>query len=98
VGLLIFVFCAAVGGIRSSVASALGLAQLPDQPGAMMAARTAAIQAGYLLGGLVGGATLALSGYAALGIVLATGLILGVTLVMRIAEPLTMQEGKNARA
>jgi len=98
VGLLTFFLCAAVGGVRSSVASALGLAQLPDQPGAMMAARTAANQAGYLLGGLVGGATLALSGYAALGIVLATGLILGVTLVMRIADPLTTQEGKNARA
>jgi predicted MFS family arabinose efflux permease len=86
-----------VGGIRAAVASALGLAQLPGQPGAMMAARTAATQMGYLLGGLIGGATLALGGYAALGIVLATGLILCATLVVRVTDPLAMQEGKNAR-
>ena len=97
IGLLTFVLCAAAGGIRSAVASALGLAQLPGQPGTMMAARTAAIQMGYLLGGLIGGATLALSGYAALGIVLATGLILCATLVMRVTDPLTMEEGENAR-
>jgi predicted MFS family arabinose efflux permease len=97
IGLLTFFLCGAVGGIRSSVASALGLAQLPDQPGSMMAARTAAIQTGYLLGGLIGGATLALGGYTALGIVLATGLILCATLVMRVSDPLAMQEGHDAR-
>jgi predicted MFS family arabinose efflux permease len=62
-----------------------------------MAARTAAIQTGYLLGGLIGGATLALSGYAALGIVLATGLVLCAALVMRITDPLAGQKGKDAR-
>jgi predicted MFS family arabinose efflux permease len=97
IGLLTFFLSAAAGGIRSAVASTLGLAQLPDQPGTMMAARTAATQAGYLLGGLIGGATLALSGYAALGIVLAAGLILCATLVMRVTDPLSMQEGRNAR-
>jgi predicted MFS family arabinose efflux permease len=96
-GLLTFFLCGAAGGIRSAVASALGLAQLPDQPGTMMAARTAAIQTGYLLGGLIGGATLALSGYAALGIVLATGLVLCAALVMRITDPLAGQKGKDAR-
>ena len=96
IGLLTFLLSGAVGGIRSSVASALGLAQLPGQPGAMMAARTAAIQTGYLLGGLIGGATLALGGYAALGIVLATGLIFCATLVLRVTEPPAMQEGPNA--
>jgi predicted MFS family arabinose efflux permease len=96
-GLLTFLLCGAAGGIRSAVASALGLGQLPDQPGTMMAARTAAIQTGYLLGGLIGGATLALSGYAALGIVLATGLILCATLFMRVTDPLARQEGKEAR-
>ena len=55
----------------------------------MMAARTAAIQMGYLLGGLIGGATLALGGYAALDIVLPTGLILGAALVLRVTDPLT---------
>ena len=98
IGLLTFFLCAAAGGFRSAVASALGLAQLPGQPGTMMAARTAAIQTGYLLGGLIGGATLAFSGYAALGIVLATGLILCATLIMRVTDPLAMQEGENARS
>jgi predicted MFS family arabinose efflux permease len=97
IGLLTFLLSGAAGGIRSSVASALGLAQLPGQPGAMMAARTAATQMGYLLGGLIGGATLALGGYAALGIALATGLVLCATLVMRIADPLAVREGTNAR-
>ena len=57
----------------------------------MMAARTAATQMGYLLGGLIGGATLALSGYTALGIVLATALILGAALVLRVTNPLASQ-------
>lgn len=95
-GLLTFFLCAAAGGIRSAVASSLGLAQLPGQPGTMMAARTAATQMGYLLGGLIGGATLALSGYAALGVVLATSLVLCATLATRITDPLAMQEGKDA--
>ena len=72
---------------RVVAAATLGLAQRPRQPGSMMAARTAATQMGYLLGGLIGGATLALGGYAALGIVLSTGLILGATLVLRVTDP-----------
>ena len=92
IGLLTFFLCSAAGGIRSAVASTLGLAQLPQSPGSMMAARTAAIQMGYLLGGLIGGATLALGGYGALGLVLSTGLILGAALVLRVTDPLTRQE------
>jgi predicted MFS family arabinose efflux permease len=98
IGLCVFFLCAAAGGVRSAVASALGLAQLPNQPGSMMAARTAAIQMGYLLGGLIGGATLALGGYAALGIALATGLILGAALVLRVTDPLAAHETRDARA
>jgi hypothetical protein len=86
IGLLTFFLCTAAGGIRAAVASTLGLAQLPSQPGSMMAARTAATQMGYLLGSLIGGATLAMGGYAALGIVLSTGLILGATLVLRVTD------------
>ena len=97
IGLLTFLLSGAAGGIRSAVASALGLVQLPDHPGAMMAARTAATQAGYLLGGLIGGATLALSGYTALGIVLAIGLILCAALVMRVTEVPITQGGTDAR-
>jgi hypothetical protein len=62
-------FCAGAGSAR-------------NQPGSMMVARTAATQTGYLLGGLIGGATLAWSGYAALGFVLVTGLILCAALTL----------------
>jgi hypothetical protein len=42
-------------GVRTPASSGLGLEQLPDHPGAMMAARTAATQLGYLLGAVIGG-------------------------------------------
>jgi len=87
IGLLIFFLAAAAGGLRGSVASSLGLAQLPDHPGSMMAARTAATQTGYLLGGLIGGAALAWGGYTALGMVLATGLVLCALLILRVSDP-----------
>jgi predicted MFS family arabinose efflux permease len=92
VGFSIFFLCAATGGIRSAVASTLGLAQLPRRPGSMMAARTAANQMGYLLGGVIGGATLALGGYASLGIVLSAGLILGAAFILRVTDPLAQEE------
>jgi predicted MFS family arabinose efflux permease len=95
IGVLTFFLCAAAGGIRAAVASALGLAQLPEMPGSMMAARTAATQMGYLLGGLIGGATLALGGYVALGIVLSTGLILGAALILRVTDPPADQETRD---
>ena len=79
------------GGIRSTVSPALGLAQIPDQPGSMMAARTAAIQMGYLFGGMIGGATLAWSGYAALGIILAAALIFCAGLFLRVSDPLSQE-------
>ncbi|CAN5879165.1 hypothetical protein BH18ACT11_BH18ACT11_17490 [soil metagenome] len=78
---------AVAGGIRSAVSPALGLAQLPGQPGSMMAARTATLQMGYLLGGILGGAALAWSGYAALGLILGSGMILAAVLVLRVSDP-----------
>ena len=79
---------AVAGGVRLTVSSTLGLSQLPDQPGSMMAARTAAIQTGYLLGGLLGGVTLAWSGYAALGLVLGAATVLSAALVLGVKDPL----------
>jgi predicted MFS family arabinose efflux permease len=87
IALVAWFLSAVAGGVRTPVSSALGLAQLPDRPGSMMAARTAATQMGYLLGGLVGGATLAWSGYRALGLVLAAGLVLCAALVLRVTDP-----------
>lgn len=82
---------AVAAGIRSSVSPALGLAQLPDQPGSMMAARTATVQMGYLFGGLFGGAALAWSGYAALGLILGAGMILAAGLVLHVTDPSTKE-------
>lgn len=85
-------FCA---GVRMPVSGTLGLSQLPGQPGSIMAARTAATQIGYLLGGLVGGTTLVWSGYAALGLVLGGGMLLAAVLVMRVADPLEPEVVKS---
>jgi len=62
-----------------------------------MAARTAATQMGYLLGGLSGGATLVLGGCVVLGIVLSTGLVFGAALIPRVTDPRATQEVRSAR-
>ena len=73
-------------GIRSPAASWLGLEQLPRHPGAMMAARTAATQLGYLLGAVAGGAVISRGGYGTLGIVLAIGMAVSAVLILRVDE------------
>jgi len=73
-------------GIRSPAASALGLEQLPRHPGAMMAARTAATQLGYLLGGTTGGVVISHSGYGTLGVVLAIGMAVSAVLILRVGD------------
>ena len=90
VPLAVGVFCliALAAGIRTPASSGLGLEQLPDHPGAMMAARTAATQLGYLLGAVVGGAVIAVAGYATLGVALAVGMALSAALVLRVDDPL----------
>jgi MFS transporter, YNFM family, putative membrane transport protein len=81
-------------GVRSPVSSALGLEQLPRHPGAMMAARTAATQLGYLLGALVGGAVISRGGYGTLGIVLAIGMAASAVLILRVDDRLENPPGK----
>lgn len=103
IALMAWLLGAVAGGIRSAVSPALGLSQLPDHPGSMMAARTATLQMGYLLGGLLGGAALAWSGYAALGLILGAGMILAAVLVLRVtdtpeeevAEPAVVAESRG---
>ena len=73
-------------GIRSPAASGLGLEQLPRHPGAMMAARTAATQFGYLLGAVIGGAVISRGGYGALGIVLAIAMAGSAVLILRVDD------------
>ena len=83
------VFCvlALCAGLRSTGASALGLEQLPDRPGSMMGARTAAAQLGYMVGAAAGGLVLALSGFGALGFVLCTGMLASAALIAGVTDP-----------
>jgi predicted MFS family arabinose efflux permease len=97
VPLAVGVFCliGLAAGIRTPASGGLGLEQLPDHPGAMMAARTAATQLGYLLGAAVGGALIAGAGYGTLGFVLAAGMAVSAVLVLRVDDPL---EGRSGAA
>jgi predicted MFS family arabinose efflux permease len=94
---IVGVFCliGLAAGIRTPASSGLGLEQLPDHPGAMMAARTAATQLGYLLGAAVGGAVIAGAGYGTLGFALAVGMALSAVLVLRVDDPLERRAGPS---
>jgi predicted MFS family arabinose efflux permease len=59
-----------LAGGRTLIGNAFGLEEAPERRLAVMAARAAANQFGYLFGAAAAGAALAVSGYAALGIVL----------------------------
>jgi predicted MFS family arabinose efflux permease len=90
VPLAVATFClvAFAAGVRSPASSGLGLEQLPRHPGAMMAARTAATQFGYLLGAVIGGAVIAHGGYGTLGIVLGLGMAASALLIVRVEDRL----------
>lgn len=76
-----------LAGVRTPASAGLGLETLPGQPAAIMAARTAATQVGYLVGAVLGGTVIAGWGYAPLGPVLAVVMVLSAVLVLRIGEP-----------
>ena len=83
------VFCVIglAAGTRTPASSGLGLEQLSDHPGAMMAVRTAATQLGYLVGAAGGGALIAAAGYGTLGFVLAAGMVVSALVVLRVDDP-----------
>lgn len=83
------VFCllGVAAGIRTPASSELALEQLPEHPGAMMAARTAATQLGYMLGAAIGGIVISGAGYEALGVVLAAGMGASAWLILRVDDP-----------
>lgn len=83
----LFCVMALFASIRSTGSSALGLAQLPGRPGAMMGARTASAQLGYMIGAAAGGVVLALADFAALGVVLFAGMAASALLVLRVSDP-----------
>ncbi|HVD57870.1 MAG TPA: MFS transporter, partial [Thermoleophilaceae bacterium] len=85
--LLLFCAMALFASLRSTTASTLGLDQLPGEPGAMMGARTASAQLGYMIGAAAGGAVLALADFGALGIVLFAGMVLSAVLIARVSDP-----------
>lgn len=84
---LAFCVVGAAAGIRTPASSSLGLVQLPDHPGTMMAARTGATQLGYLVGAALGGVVIAAAGYGALSLVLAVGMVASALLVLRVRDP-----------
>jgi predicted MFS family arabinose efflux permease len=88
IGVGIFCLLGLAAGVRTPASSGLGLEQLPDHPGAMMAGRTAATQLGYLLGAVIGGAVITGAGYGALGVVLALGMVASALLILRVDDPL----------
>jgi predicted MFS family arabinose efflux permease len=61
-----------IAGMRTIAGSAFGLNAAPHAKVAIMGARAAAIQGGYLFGSLLGGVALAFGGFPALGATLAT--------------------------
>lgn len=82
-------FCAValLAGVRTPASAALGMAQLPDQPGVMMAARTGVTQLGYLVGAALAGAVLALSDYEALGVLLAAVMVASAWTMRGVRDP-----------
>ena len=97
-GVAAFCTLGLAAGVRTPASSALGLMQLPDHPGAMMAARTAANQLGYLLGALVGGTVIAVAGYGAFGVVLAAVMSVSALLILRVDDPAQQAAGSRAPA
>jgi MFS family permease len=81
-----FFLTSLAAGIRTPASGSLGLEQLPGHPGAMMAARTAATQIGYLVGAVVGGAVITAAGYGAFGFLLAAGMDASAVLVLRLDD------------
>jgi predicted MFS family arabinose efflux permease len=98
VAVAIFCLTGIAAGLRTPASSGLGLEQLPDHPGAMMAARTAATQVGYLLGAVLGGAIIAGPGYGMLGLVLAAAIALSAVMILRVDDPLDATTRPAARA
>lgn len=81
-------------GLRTPASSGLGLALVPDNPGAIMAARTAITQLGYLIGAIVGGAVLTALGWQAFALALLAGMALSAAVVLGVADP---SEGATRR-
>jgi predicted MFS family arabinose efflux permease len=87
VTLAFFCVMATFAAVRSTGSSALGLVQMPGRPGAMMGARTASAQMGYMVGAAGGGLVLAVADFGALGFVLCAGMAASALLLSRVRDP-----------
>lgn len=87
VTLAFFCVLAVLAGVRSTGSSSLGLELLPASPGAMMGARTASAQLGYMIGAAGGSAVLAVAGFGELGFVLFAGMAVSALLLARVGAP-----------
>jgi predicted MFS family arabinose efflux permease len=73
-------------GLRATGSSTLALDQLPENPGAMMAARTGAVQIGYLIGAFVGGVIVDTSGFGGLGVLMILGMAASALVMSRVPQ------------
>lgn len=87
VALVAFCFVGLAAGLRTPASSGLGIDQIPEHPSAMMAARTAVTQLGYLFGAVMGGAMIAGFGYAGLGLAVALGMAVSASLITMVDDP-----------
>ena len=83
----LFCLVALLAGVRTPASAGLGLAQLPDQPGLMMALRTAMTQLGYLLGAVASGLVLAASDFEVLGPILAVVMVASAWVMSGVPDP-----------
>jgi predicted MFS family arabinose efflux permease len=84
VTLLLAIAMGIAAGLRATGSSTLALDQLPEQPGAMMAARTGAVQIGYLVGAFVGGVIVDSSGFGGLGLLMIVGMAASALVMSRV--------------
>lgn len=84
---LLFCAIATLAGVRTPASAALGMAQLPDQPGMMMAVRTGTTQFGYLIGAAGAGLVLAVADWEALAAMLAAVMVASAWTMRGVPDP-----------
>lgn len=87
VAAIFLIVVGAAAGLRTPASSGLALSLVPEDPGAIMATRTAINQLGYLIGAVVGGVVITALGWQALALVLLAGMALSSVVVLSAADP-----------
>lgn len=84
VTLVLAVAMGVAAGLRAAGSSTLALDQLPERPGAMMAARTGAVQLGYLIGAFAGGVLVDAAGFSGLGVLMIVGMAVSALVMAQV--------------